>query len=85
MKAHACGTMSEQSRFRRGYRQPREISRDDVRRCRNCGRARAKDSGALQCSLDGYAVAPGGKCQHWAEVGSEDLPLIGAALGAGVE
>ena len=80
MKADACGTLSEQSRFRRGYRQAKAISKDDVRRCRNCRQAQAGDKGALRCLLDGYAVGPGGQCLQWAARTAEGLPLLAAAL-----
>ena len=85
MKADACGTLSEQSRFRRGYRQAKAVNRDDVRRCRNCRQAQAGDSGALRCLLDGYAVGPGGQCQQWAERSADGLPLLAAAMPAGVQ
>ena len=86
MKANAYGTLSEQSRFRRGYRQAKAISKDDVRRCRNCRQAQVGDKGALRCLLDGYAVGPGGQCLQWAARTAEGLRIReGFVVGDGYE
>jgi hypothetical protein len=66
MIADKYGTYAEQCRWKKGYRRPSDMQKDDVRRCRNCAHAKTSTvRKAIWCSLDSYAVAAGGQCREW--------------------
>ena len=75
MKAEKYGTWSEQSRFRRGYRRPSDLPKEDGRRCATCACSFQPVGQALRsCTKLGCAVASQAQCHDWQSSGREATP-----------